>query len=186
MSDCRSIIGDEIERVVVGLPEIRFYAACPVKAPDGRSLGTLSVVDHEPREVGSEDVRMLEDLARMLEQDLRSLSLAMRDELTGLSNRRGFDTLAEQTIAMCRRVGEPATLLYFDLDDFKTINDTLGHAGGDRVLRTFADRLRATFRDSDVVARVGGDEFCVLLTGATATDVERPLSLVAASVALTL
>lgn len=163
--------------MVVGLPEIRFYAGCPVKAPDGRSLGTLCVVDHEPREIESEDVRVLEDLARMLEQDLRSLSLAMKDELTGLTNRRGFDTMAEQTIAMCRRVGEPATLLYFDLDEFKEINDSLGHAAGDRVLRTFADRLGATFRDSDVVARVGGDEFCVLLTGATTQDVERPLSL---------
>jgi diguanylate cyclase (GGDEF)-like protein len=163
--------------MVVGLPEIRFYVGCPVKGPDGRSLGTLSVVDHEPREVELEDVRMLEDLARMLEQDLRSLSLAMKDELTGLTNRRGFDQMAEQTIAMCRRVGEPATLLYFDLDDFKGINDTLGHAAGDRVLRTFSERLSATFRDSDVVARIGGDEFCVLLTGATAQDVERPLSL---------
>ena len=163
--------------LVVGLPEIRFYAACPVKGPDGRSLGTLSVVDHEPRSIGSDDVRVLEDLAQMLEQELRSLSLAMRDELTGLTNRRGFDTLAGQTIAMCRRVGEPATLLYFDLDDFKTINDTLGHTGGDRVLRTFADHLSATFRDSDVVSRMGGDEFCVLLTGATASEVERPLSL---------
>lgn len=163
--------------MVVNLPEIRFYAGCPLKAPDGRPLGTLCVVDHEPREVGAEDVCVLEDLAHMLEQELRTLSLAMNDELTGLTNRRGFDAIAEQTIAMCRRVGEPATLLYFDLDEFKTINDTLGHAAGDRVLRTFAERLSATFRDSDVVARIGGDEFCVLLTGATTHDVQRPLSL---------
>lgn len=163
--------------MVVGLPAIRFYAACPVKGPDGHSLGALSVIDYEPREIEPADILMLEDLARMFEQDLVSLSLAMKDGLTGLSNRRGFDTLAEQTIAMCRRVGEPATLLYFDLDDFKTINDSLGHAGGDRVLRTFGERLCATFRDSDVIARVGGDEFCVLLTGATSADVARPLSL---------
>lgn len=163
--------------LVVGLPEIRFYAGCPVRGSDGQLLGTLSVVDHEPRSVGSEDQKILEDLASMLEQELRSLSLAMKDELTGLTNRRGFDALVEHSIALCSRVGEPATLLYFDLDDFKTINDTLGHAGGDRVLRTFADRLTSTFRDSDVIARLGGDEFCVLLTGATAEDVERPLAL---------
>lgn len=159
------------------LPEIRFYAGCPVKAPDGSPLGTLCVIDHEPREIGEDEARVLEDLAWMLEQDLKTLSLATRDELTGLTNRRGFDAIADHSVAMCRRVGEPATLLYFDLDDFKDVNDTLGHAAGDRVLRSFAKHLKATFRDSDVVARVGGDEFCVLLTSATTEDVERPLSL---------
>ncbi len=163
--------------LVTDLPEIRFYAGCPVRGPDGRPLGTLCVIDHEPREVRDEDARVLRDLAWMLEQELKSASLATVDELTGLTNRRGFDAIAAHTIAMCRRVGEPATLLYFDLDDFKSVNDTLGHAAGDRVLRSFAGHLRSTFRDSDVVARVGGDEFCVLLTSATAADVSRPLSL---------
>ncbi len=162
---------------VRNLPEIRFYAGCPVKGPDGISLGTLCVIDHEPREIGEEEAGVLKDLAWMLEQELKSLSLATRDELTGLTNRRGFDAIAEHTIAMCRRVGEPATLLYFDLDEFKEINDSLGHAAGDRVLRSFSHHLNSTFRDSDVVARVGGDEFCVLLTSATTEDVQRPLSL---------
>jgi diguanylate cyclase (GGDEF)-like protein len=166
---------------VVDLPEIRFYAGCPVWAPDGSRLGTLCVIDHEPRGVGEEDAGVLQDLARMLEQELKSLTLATLDELTGLTNRRGFDAIAEQTIAMCRRTDQPATLLYFDLDGFKPINDTLGHAAGDRVLRTFARNLRETFRDSDVVARVGGDEFCVLLTSATTEDVRRPLSLLEGS-----
>lgn len=163
--------------LVVDLPEIRFYAGCPVRAPDGSPLATLCVIDHEPREVGEEDAGVLADLAWMLEQELKSLSLATVDDLTGLTNRRGFNAISEHTIAMCRRVGEPATLLYFDLDDFKSVNDALGHAAGDRVLRTFARHLRDTFRDSDVVARVGGDEFCVLLTSATTEDVRRPLSL---------
>lgn len=163
--------------LVVDLPEIRFFAGCPVRAPDGSPLGTLCVIDHEPREVREEDVAALRDLAWMLEQDLRSLSLASTDALTGLTNRRGFDSIAAHTIAVCRRVGEPATLLYFDLDDFKVVNDTLGHAAGDRVLRSFSRHLRSTFRDSDVVARIGGDEFCVLLTSATTEDVQRPLAL---------
>ncbi len=163
--------------LVVDLPEIRFYAGCAVRAPDGSPLATMCVIDHEPREAGEVDAGVLEDLAWMLEQELKSLSLATVDELTGLTNRRGFDAMAEHTIAMCRRVDEPATLLYFDLDKFKAVNDALGHVGGDRVLRTFARHLRETFRDSDVVARVGGDEFCVLLTSATTEDVRRPLSL---------
>jgi len=163
--------------MVTDLPEIRFYAGCPLHAPDGSPLGTLCVIDHEPREVSAEEALALEDLAWMLEQELKSLSLAIVDELTKLTNRRGFDAIAAQTIAVCRRINEPATLLYFDLDDFKAINDSSGHAAGDRVLQTFARHLRETFRDSDVVARMGGDEFCVLLASATPEDVSRPLSL---------
>ena len=103
----------------------------PCTPPTGAGSARLCVIDHEPRAVSEEDAVVLADLARMLEQELKSLSLATLDELTRLTNRRGFDAIAEQTIAMCRRVGEPATLLYFDLDGFKPINDTLGHAAGD-------------------------------------------------------
>src|SRR5688572_20436706 len=77
--------------LVTGFPEIRFYAGCPVRAPDGSALGTLCVIDHEPRDVDSADVDVLVDLAGMAEQELKTLALATVDELTGLSNRRGFD-----------------------------------------------------------------------------------------------
>ena len=141
--------------LVVDLPEIRFYAGCPLRAPDGSAFGTLCIIDHEPRTVEEEDAELLKDLAAMVEQELKSLSLATMDELTGLTNRRGFEAIATQTIAMCRRVDRPATLLLFDLDDFKRVNDTRGHHAGDLVLRGFADQLGSTFRDSDVVARMG-------------------------------
>jgi len=163
--------------LVTGFPEIRFYAGCPVKAPDGSPLGTLCVIDHEPRDVADEDVDALRDLAGLAEQELKSLTLATSDDLTGLTNRRGFEAIACHTLALCYRVHRPATLLLFDLDDFKVINDTQGHAAGDWVLQDFAEHLRMTFRDSDVVARLGGDEFCVLLSGATTRDVPRPISL---------
>ncbi len=163
--------------LVTSFPEIRFYAGCPVRAPDGSPLGTLCVIDHEPRDIDDDDVEALRDLAAMAEQELKSITLATIDELTGLSNRRGFDAIAAHTVAVCQRVDRPATLLMFDLNGFKQVNDTLGHAAGDRLLQRFARELVATFRDSDVVARLGGDEFCVLLSGATATDVQRPLSI---------
>lgn len=156
-------------------PGIRFYAGAPVRAPDGSALGTLCVIGHEPREFDPEDATALRDLADMVEQELKAFTLATMDDLTGLTNRRGFHALAGQALAVARRTERPLTLLLVDLDNFKEINDTLGHAAGDAALRTFADCLLASFRESDVVARLGGDEFCVLMSGSTERDVERPL-----------
>jgi diguanylate cyclase (GGDEF)-like protein len=91
---------------------------------------------------------------------LRSLSLI--DDLTGLYNRRGFADLGAQYLKLARRTSRSVTLVYLDLDRFKTINDTLGHHVGDRALINVAEILRTTFRRSDIVARMGGDEFAVL------------------------
>ncbi len=91
---------------------------------------------------------------------LRSLSLI--DDLTGLYNRRGFSDLGEQYLKLARRSGRGVTMVYLDVDRFKTINDSLGHHVGDRALIKVADILRATFRRSDIIARLGGDEFGVL------------------------
>ncbi len=92
---------------------------------------------------------------------LRSLSLI--DDLTGLYNRRGFADLGEQYLKLARRSGRGVSMVYLDLDRFKTINDSLGHHVGDRALIKVADILRATFRRSDIIARLGGDEFGVLV-----------------------
>ena len=94
------------------------------------------------------------------EEALRILSLA--DELTGLYNRRGFFTLAEQQLRTATRMKKRMLLLFADLDDLKWINDNMGHNEGDRALVDIADILKKTFRESDFVARIGGDEFVVL------------------------
>jgi len=91
---------------------------------------------------------------------LRSLSLI--DGLTELYNRRGFNDLGEQNLKLADRSARSASLIYLDIDRFKTINDTIGHHVGDRALLCVADTLRDTFRRSDIVARVSGDEFAVL------------------------
>jgi diguanylate cyclase (GGDEF)-like protein len=96
---------------------------------------------------------------------LRSLSLT--DELTGLNNRRGFMILANGLLKFARRATHPLCLLYIDMDSLKKINDTFGHAHGDIALTHFAQILTRTFRDSDVIARMGGDEFAVLTIDAT-------------------
>jgi diguanylate cyclase (GGDEF)-like protein/PAS domain S-box-containing protein len=97
------------------------------------------------------------------EDALRRTTLT--DELTGLKNRRGFTALGEHQLKVSRRTGSDVVVLYADLDGFKRINDTFGHAEGDRALRDVADVLRNAFRDTDVIARLGGDEFTVLLVG---------------------
>lgn len=98
-----------------------------------------------------------------LQKTLQSLSLI--DDLTGLNNRRGFLALAEQHLRVILRKGT-ALLVYLDLDDFKAINDTLGHSEGNRALVATSNILRGCFRQSDILARLGGDEFCVLMTDA--------------------
>jgi diguanylate cyclase (GGDEF)-like protein len=90
-------------------------------------------------------------------------SLAAIDWLTGLYNRRHFETLARAELARCQRYMRPLTILMIDIDHFKAVNDRFGHAAGDRVLQTVAAVCRAAKRDSDVVARVGGEEFALML-----------------------
>ena len=99
---------------------------------------------------------------------LRNLSLT--DGLTGLNNRRGFMILATGLLKFARRAGYSSCLLYIDLDSLKYINDTFGHVAGDTAIAHFARILTETFRDSDVVGRMGGDEFVVLIIDATESD----------------
>ncbi len=104
-------------------------------------------------------LRDVTELVR-LREELRSLSLV--DELTGLFNRRGFTTLAQQQLKTANRMKRRMRLFFLDLDELKTINDNLGHRMGDQALVAAAALLKATFRESDILARVGGDEFVAL------------------------
>jgi diguanylate cyclase (GGDEF)-like protein len=153
-------------------PNIRFYAGCPLTVVNGSKLGTLCLIDVNPREMSEDDLVLLRDLARMAEQELSAVQLATTDELTKISNRRGFETLATHALNTCQRLERPATMLFFDLNGFKAVNDTFGHAEGDHALVTFAEILLQSMRQSDVVGRLGGDEFVVLLTSTTAAETE--------------
>jgi diguanylate cyclase (GGDEF)-like protein len=137
-------------------------------------------MDARPHEVAAADMAVLADLAAMVDRELSLLALATIDALTSLANRRGFSDIAHHMLALCARQGQPATLVALDLDGFKTINDTRGHAAGDDALRRFADLLLKHFRSSDVVGRLGGDEFCVLAGGATADSMKGALERFAA------
>lgn len=93
------------------------------------------------------------------ESEIQSLSLC--DDLTGLYNLRGFRLLAEQALLLARRSGQPFSIIFLDLDNLKQTNDTLGHQAGSAFLIEMAEILRESFRETDVLARIGGDEFAV-------------------------
>ena len=135
---------------VLGIPEAEF-------TPRVRDaiMTLMGEVDNLRRELQHTRER-LEEVEKTADQD----------HLLPLLNRRAFVRELTRYIAFTGRYGTPATLIYFDLDGFKSVNDTYGHAGGDAVLSHFAETLLSHVRDSDVVGRLGGDEFGVLLTHA--------------------
>lgn len=102
-------------------------------------------------------------------------SLALTDDLTGLYNRRGFFTLAEYHLKLAERMHKYFYLIFSDIDDMKKINDVFGHLQGDLVLKKVADILRYSFRDSDIIARIGGDEFVVLIPDSGDYSAERTI-----------
>ncbi len=102
-------------------------------------------------------------------------TLAATDEVTGIPNRRSFIEITQRDIARCGRVGTPISVIYLDADRFKSVNDQLGHAEGDRLLRVVAQTLTAQCRKTDAFARIGGDEFAVLLPD-TDTDGARSVA----------
>ncbi len=115
--------------------------------------------------------RRAEESLKRREEIFRDLSL--RDEATGLYNRRGFLELGRQAMRMSRRSGRPLALFFVDLDGLKDVNDLFGHAVGDQAIADAACILRRTFREPDLVARVGGDEFVVLALDADAEGAAR-------------
>jgi diguanylate cyclase (GGDEF)-like protein len=100
--------------------------------------------------------------------ELEYKNAARLDALTGVSNRRAFLERAERVLRRCHEDGSPCSVVVFDLDHFKQINDTYGHRTGDQVLRTFADAARAALRPNDLLGRHGGEEFAVVLPGVAA------------------
>ncbi|MEE9228568.1 MAG: diguanylate cyclase, partial [Acidimicrobiia bacterium] len=137
----------------------------------GKIFGVITAVNRrdEP-EFTNNDLTLLEAMANQAAMAIENARLfeeverlAVTDELTGLNNRRGFFDLGRREMERAQRTHRPVTALMLDLDGFKRINDTFGHAVGDEVLRHLGDRCRRAVRDIDLVGRYGGEEFCVLL-----------------------
>jgi diguanylate cyclase (GGDEF)-like protein/PAS domain S-box-containing protein len=127
--------------------------------------GSRAIYNGRPAELGT-----LLDVTekKVLEEKLQTMSMV--DELTGLYNRRGFFTISDQQVKIANRVRSELLCFFIDLDGMKWINDTLGHREGDEALMATATILRETFRDADVIGRIGGDEFAVLAVGTNGID----------------
>jgi diguanylate cyclase (GGDEF)-like protein len=154
--------------------------AVPVPGETG-PLGFLSVFSRSPEHRYAEDeIRQLEELSQRAGPAIENArrfrearQLADLDALTGLHNRRYFHETLAREVARAHRYGRQLALIVFDLDDFKAINDRIGHLAGDSVLAETAERVKDVVRSADVACRVGGDEFAVILPESTTADADQ-------------
>src|SRR5919197_4822294 len=134
----------------------------PLRDRTGRVVGLFGI-SRDVTERKQSEQQLAEQAERLAEQARELEQLMLMDELTGLFNRRGLQLFGEQALYRARREGIGVILLFLDLDGLKRINDTLGHGAGDEALRALASLIRNETRESDIAARIGGDEFAVLL-----------------------
>ncbi|MDX1737353.1 MAG: diguanylate cyclase, partial [Alphaproteobacteria bacterium] len=146
------------------------YLGFPLKWPDQTMFGTICLIDRKPLKFDPKLVQVFEHFRDLIDSELRMIAdyekireLAVTDELTGLHNLRGLMTLGSQKIKDARRMREKISVIYLDIDNLKQVNDTHGHKYGDLGIKMLAEILKANARESDIIARVGGDEFVAML-----------------------
>lgn len=169
------------DRDVPGVDLIRGGVFAPLIGRELHPIGSLSVFWRDPEhEPGQEEIEQLEALAAScipaIENARRygeARKLAETDALTGLFNQRFFHETLRREVMRAHRYQRKLTLVLFDIDDFKDVNDRIGHLAGDRVLAQAADRLRDAVRAVDVACRIGGDEFAVIMPESSAVDGEQ-------------
>ena len=169
------ILSDPLWEDVVDFVRPFGYRSCwstPIRSYQGKVLGTFALYSHEvgvPSAEQNELISMAAHLAGIAierrQSEERIQFMAHHDALTGLPNRVLFDERVASALREARAAGQWLALAFLDLDNFKLINDTLGHHAGDELLRLVAGRMLACVRKSDMIVRVGGDEFIILLTG---------------------
>jgi diguanylate cyclase (GGDEF)-like protein len=149
--------------LVAGEPHIRFYLGVPLRSRDGFNIGALCSMDTKVRHLEPEQVQLLEHLASLVVDELELRVRASTDSLTGAMSRRAFEDQTGREIARAKRYGNPLSCLVIDADRFKSINDAYGHSVGDLVLKNLAAVCTSELRECDYFARIGGEEFAVML-----------------------
>ncbi len=156
------------------------YAGYPIVTAQGDVLGSLCAIDSVPREWDDSHLDALNDISVLVGNELerRRLTRKLESEartnpLTGLPNRRAWDEQLPLAVAHAVRLEHPLAVAVLDLDNFKAFNDRHGHPGGDQALRELGARWGAVVRDIDVLARIGGEEFGLILPGCEATEALR-------------
>ncbi len=151
------------------------YAGFPIFAPAGPVLGSLCAIDASPRVWQIEHLEALADIAALVGSELERRELVRRlaidartDALTGMANRRAWDDELPTALRSAERLGHPLSVVLIDIDYFKSYNDRHGHPAGDAALRDIGRRWRASTRDIDLLARIGGEEFGLVLPGCDA------------------
>jgi diguanylate cyclase (GGDEF)-like protein len=150
---------------VVGKPNVRFYVGVPLRSRDGFNIGTLCSMDTKTRQLNAEQVNIIQDFGQLVMDELELRLLANADSLTGAMSRRFFQAEAEREIARAQRNGTDLSCALIDIDHFKAINDTYGHAVGDLVLQRVVATCKSELRASDYIGRLGGEEFALMLPG---------------------
>lgn len=158
--------------LVIAAPGVRFYAGCPLHTADGSSVGTLCVLDTVPRFFTEQERALLREIAALVEKELRDHHSTISDPLTGVLNRQGFEGRASDALRLAMRLQQPCALLFLDVDQLDAINERFSRAEGDRALAAFSRLLTQTLRESDLIARLGDDEFVALMIDAEYQEAE--------------
>lgn len=145
-------------------PFLRSYIGAPLTTADGFNIGTVCAFDSAPRRFTVRDAELITKFAELVMNQLELRNLANTDFLTEVFNRRSFVSALDRELARVRRTGMASAVAFLDIDHFKRVNDNFGHPVGDHVLHEFAGILSKQCRQNDLVARLGGEEFAVLLT----------------------
>ncbi|MFN3609376.1 MAG: diguanylate cyclase [Hyphomonas sp.] len=172
------------EPAVMTDPNVVFFAGAPLSDPDGKRFGTLCLIDSAPRTLSPAQLDLLNSMAHIVSQDICVHSagryavqdlinaeedrcalydLAVTDPLTKALNRRAFFRFAEREVQRAHRHGHPVSVLMFDIDHFKAVNDIYGHAAGDEVIVRLARLVTECVREEDLLGRLGGEEFGLIL-----------------------
>lgn len=164
--------------LVVNPPNIRAYIGAPLITQEGYAIGSVCALDYSPRAFSEDQAQLLAGFAELVVTQIELRRVATVDLLTGIATRRAFMDAVDEAIADAGRTGGAASLVCLDLDRFKSINDTHGHAAGDAVLAAVGQIIQQSAQEENHAGRIGGEELALLLPGrdlTAAADIARRL-----------